>query len=464
MARLKAGFLALAIVSTAPGCGDEGALTEVRTGPSALVPSVQVVRWTSGLPGPSHVEYGPEGGPERATPPDTGGTTHEIALLGLRGGTRYRYRAVTVDAAGRRHASPEGTFLVPRPPPQLAGFRATGRTDGDDLVLLSVMVPDQRLSWVVIVDRAGNVVWWYPADPGRMIPTVKPGRDGRSILFGQYDNEDAKVVPSIVRVAVDGSRRTDTQTPLAHHDFAELPGGRLAWLGLALGTVPYGDAGERLVASATVVEGPEGAAPDAPEVRTVFDYADDYSAPPSMVCPCAGREVMGLGALDWVHANAILYDETADAWTLVSRNLDSILRVDRRTRRILWEMGGANPTLDDGPGTPWSHPHVTHVWDGGLVVFDNGNHRRPPASRIAEYAWDDRTVRQVWEYRPPDGRYSGFLGDVRKLENGSYIASWTPQGLVTEVTPSGEVAWSLSIGPRVGTGRLHVVSDLYRMR
>jgi hypothetical protein len=442
--------LVLVLANVSPGCG-----SEVRFRPSDLVPSVLVVDWTSDVPGRSFVEYGAGRDLGTRTPSDAGGTAHHVAVLGLCAGTTYRFRAVTVDDAGRRHASRVEAFPVPRPPPQLSGIQVGGATGRDGWVLLSVMVPDQRLSWVVIVDRAGRLVWWYPADPGLMIPTAKPGRDGLSILFGEYNNEDAEVVPSIVRVAVDGGSRTVTATPRAHHDFAELPDGRLAWLGLDVRTVPYGDAGERTVAAATVEEGPEGAGPDSLEVQRVFDWFDDYPAPPSPVCPCAGREVMGLGALDWVHGNAVVYDEPNDAWFLVSRNLDQVLHVDRRTRRILQELGGA------GPAAPWSHPHVTQVWDGGLVVFDNGNHRDPPASRIAEYAWDDRTVRQVWEYRPPDGRFSGFLGDVRKLDNGNYLASWTPQGLVTEVTPAGEVIWSLTVGPRIGTGRVHLLDDLY---
>ncbi len=457
----------LGAVLVAGGCSGRGqesaTLAEVEIVPSALVPAVVEVSWTSPEPGESWVEYGLDEKLILRTPSDEGGVEHRVTVLGLKEGRTYHLRAITSSGAGPRLQSTVIEHEVAPQPARLPRFRSL--VSGADPVaasgwtLTSVMLPKENLSWVVIVDRDGDVVWWYPSDPPLMIPTAEPGRDGRSILFGQYNHQQRVVEASLVRVALDGSRRTTTRTELAHHDFAELPDGTLAWLASDARPATYdGEEEPGLIAFDAIMEGAEGGG----QATRVFSFHDDYEVSAWAACEHSLRDPYQLGARDWIHANALVYDEASDDWFIVSRNLDAVWRVDRSSREVLWQMGGRDGSFDAGPDGLWSHPHITHIWDGGLVAFDNGNHYDPPQSRIVEYAWDesDHTVLLVREYLDPGIDYVPFLGDVKKLDNGALLASWSTKGLINEISTDGRVVWGVE-AEDAATGRVSHLDSLY---
>jgi hypothetical protein len=77
------------------------------------------------------------------------------------------------------------------------------------------------------------------------------------------------------------------------------------------------------------------------------------------------------------------------------------------------------------------------------LVFDNGDHRSPPVSRVAEYSYDEQamTVELVWEMEEPTGSFIAVLGDARRLSNGNTLIDWSSKGRIQEVTPDKEVVW-----------------------
>ena len=183
--------------------------------------------------------------------------------------------------------------------------------------------------------------------------------------------------------------------------------------------------------------------------------------------------------MDWSHSNSLMYYEPDDAFLLVSKNLDAIIKVDRASGQQVWQLGGRysdftdvdGDTLPDGDwanvdgpnSTWWSHGHMSDWWDGGFVMFDNGYHHDPAQSRAVEYSYDEaaHTVKKVWEYWAPDLYFNPLLGDVRKMPNGNYMVSWANQGMLTEITPAQEVVWRASATLGAGTSRVHYIPDIY---
>jgi len=148
--------------------------------------------------------------------------------------------------------------------------------------------------------------------------------------------------------------------------------------------------------------------------------------------------------LDWVHTNAVLHDPRDDSILVSVRHQDAVIKFSRSTGELKWILGphdnwsaAYQPFLLEPVGAPFEwqyHQHAPMITpSGNLLLFDNGNRRASPFdgtspipddqnySRAVEFAIDESTmqVRQVWEYGIDANPrlYSTFISD----------ADWLPE-------------------------------------
>jgi hypothetical protein len=268
-------------------------------------------------------------------------------------------------------------------------------------------------------------------------------------------------------MAMDGTERVDTRLVMGHHDFVEHADGTVGYLGLEFETVEVdGEAVE--VASDYIVEVPEGADENT-ESTKIFSFLDDYVNPYRM-CEHFEHSAYGTEANDWTHSNSLMFDPNDQAYFLLSKNLSALFKIDRASGEIVWQMGGDMnefAPIGGSSDTFWNHGHMSQIWDGGFVMFDNGYHgdEGQNISRIVEYSYDEqsRTVEKVFEYVEPDGRFVEMLGDVKKLPNGNYFVSWSTAGYLTEIDRQGNVVWQADLEIGNVAARATWVSDLYTL-
>ena len=425
---------------------------------SAVIPTVVSVSWTSDAPGEGFVEYGLDGALDRATPGDAGGTGHAVALLGLKAGRSYSWRAVTVTAGGERLESAVGTVELDPPPAELPRFTlTTAASDRGGFVLTSFMGEDA--AWTIIIDADADPVWFRAADDGLNIPTTRFSAETASVLIEQNDREQVSDLGGLLRVALDGSEVLVTRTQLGHHDALRLADGTVAWLAVDVRDVEV-DGEVVSVAGDALLETPEGSGDDVEPtvIWSTFDAFDEVIPP----CEHFFAEAYHTGAYDWTHANSILYDAEADDYLVLLKNFDALFRIDRGTGETVWQLGGTGTdfTFDDRLDG-WSHGHMSHFWGDGMAVFDNGYHHEPRASRAMVYDIDEgaREVHVRWSYDDPEERFIPLLGDVRWLGDGA-LTSWTAAGLLVEVDEDGEVVWQAEADLGAAVGRATWVADL----
>ena len=137
---------------------------------------------------------------------------------------------------------------------------------------------------------------------------------------------------------------------------------------------------------------------------------------------------------EWTHANAV--SEEPDGNLLVSfRNISTVIRVDRRTGKILWKLGAP----------PLSGQHAPHrLLNDNILLFDNGPHRLDetfPFSRVIEV--DPTTNKIVWKYQEPRefNFFSPRISNAVRLTNGNTLINEGNFGRMFEVTRDGEVVW-----------------------
>ncbi len=137
---------------------------------------------------------------------------------------------------------------------------------------------------------------------------------------------------------------------------------------------------------------------------------------------------------EWTHANAIT--EMEDGNLLVSfRNISSVMKIDRRSGRVLWKLGA--PPLS-GQHAPVPLPN------GNILIFDNGPTRLDqtfPFSRVIEI--DPATNQIVWKYQDANAQsfYSDRISNAQRLPNGNTLINEGMFGRSFEVTSAGEVVW-----------------------
>ena len=76
---------------------------------------------------------------------------------------------------------------------------------------------------------------------------------------------------------------------------------------------------------------------------------------------------------DYFHINSVEQD-TYGNLVISARNTWAVYKIDRRTGKVRWELGGKHSTFKMGPGTRTAFQHDATIHRGGLItIFDNGD-------------------------------------------------------------------------------------------
>ena len=147
---------------------------------------------------------------------------------------------------------------------------------------------------------------------------------------------------------------------------------------------------------------------------------------------------------DYFHVNGITIDPTDNNLLISSRNTCAIYKVNRRTGRVIWKLGGKHGNFRMGPGSHFYFQHHITLHSGGvLTIFDNegGPPREASQSRGLELKIDERRhtahVRRQWHHKPPV--MSEALGSVQLLDKGHTFMGWGTSTYFTEYGPGGTV-------------------------
>ncbi len=159
---------------------------------------------------------------------------------------------------------------------------------------------------------------------------------------------------------------------------------------------------------------------------------------------------------DYFHINSAVPD--TDGNLLVSaRQTWAVYKIDRRTGRLIWRLGGKQSSFEGSRETrfAWQHDAERRA-DGTISLFDNSS--APPVrkrSRGLVLALDERerTVRVVKEYEHPRDLLSANQGSFQNLPNGNVFIGWGSQRYFSEYSADGRLLFD---------GRISPANDHYR--
>lgn len=459
---------------------------------------------------------------ERSVPVPAG--PQRVPVVGLRAGRAY---VVSVAATGEHgetiDTGPPGCFrtdLLPADLPTVS-LESGGRRAGDGVTFFNAAPwhepcsgrsprpldfgEQERLGYVLAVDRDGEVVWFHRAD--LEIEDVRQLGNGH--LLVSYGDCMAREIDMLGRTAREWAARAaldvepldelgrpkasadaiPVATDTIHHEVTALENGNFLALSTELRVVPdpgrtvCGEAQLGVMGDVVVEFDPDTGA----VVRKwpLMDVLDPLARPGSHLVPGGLLRATPLHFYrsqhprprDWSHANAVVLDPGHNALLVSLRHLDAVvaLRYDEDRAgpagELLWELGPQGDVVLER-GEWFHHQHAPEIQaDGSILVYDNGNGRpghgsagEPPLfSRVVHYDIEEaggRPVRasQRWEHRlrESDRPILAYrLGDVDRLPNGNILVT---HGHVT--TAAGRIhARIMELVPQ-GAAGAEIVSDL----
>ena len=272
---------------------------------------------------------------------------------------------------------------------------------------------DKDESWVTVTNGCAEHIWWKkPSDVGNRIFRAHLSRDGERIQYAEHRSDHSVDAGRLFELDMTTDRVVqETSMPESHHDFAELDGGEVAWISwdyLENEWFPNleADVVTDVVRTATMGE----TAVTDNRVMALKDVIEE----PWWTCSHMTPSDRIPGYAEWSHSNSLMWEPTTDRLFLFARYWDALIAFER-TGEVAWVMGGPKSDFEIASGTEFmTHSHLSELWDGGMLVFDNRNHHKSGTSRVVEFAWDEdtMTVEEVWSYE--DDTFVSFLGDARR--------------------------------------------------
>jgi hypothetical protein len=166
---------------------------------------------------------------------------------------------------------------------------------------------------------------------------------------------------------------------------------------------------------------------------------------------------------DYFHINSIAEEPNGNL-LISARNTHALYEIDRKTKKVLWRLGGKKSDFKMGPETKfaWQHDARRHA-DGTITLFDNG--AAPPVekfTRILVLRVDQqaKTVTLVRSYHHPKKLLAPFEGNAQVLANGDIFVGWGGWPYMTEFSKSGKVLFDAYFGHAKGPPK---DADSYRI-
>jgi hypothetical protein len=200
-----------------------------------------------------------------------------------------------------------------------------------------------------------------------------------------------------------------------------------------------------------------------------FDHLDVTRGPVlGELCAAGGGPCPLIGAVDWLHENAVSWSPE-DGNLLVSvRHQDWVIKIDYADGtgdgHVIWRLGqGGDFAVNSSDPSPWfSHQHYPlNIWTTRRLCCSTAATRAKRAnpnahSRGQVWKLDEHAMIATLEFNVDLGNYSPELGVAERMPNGNYVFDSGSQGpppnqfgQSIEVLPDGTKTYVQEVAARV---------------
>lgn len=421
---------------------------------SALTSTVVNLSWRAPSGSESWARLGGEGGYDAQTRTVTDQEV-TLSLVGVPAGATLMWEGVSeVDGVRSTCA---GETVVGQIPAEIPVFtvdvddRAAQDPQGFFLgAYYNLFAPTP---YFVVLNRAGEVVWYGRGEPLTLSPDIQFAVDGVTrgapeVLYNRFSFVEGLETSVIYRIALDGTPLETIATPWAHHMFTQLPEGVIAFQqddareftdpGTGVTDTWHADA---------IAEVPPGGS--ASTVFTIWDWLEPEVTPHS-------DELSIYGGVDWTHGNALKYQAESDSWLLSLAHVADVLTIDRASAEpVAWYGGDGVPAAP-----PFDYQHDPTLLDSThLLMFMTDP--ETTFSGAVEYEINEAGDGLTETWRRGFEANSAYLGQATRLGNGNTFVNYSQTGTMEEVTADGTVVWRGTTGGASPTGQFRPFEGFY---
>lgn len=315
-------------------------------------------------------------------------------------------------------------------------------------------------------DQRGEVRWAYTGIARHLYGKLRNG----NVVFANKIGSVSYHSSTFSEVSMQGEEVRKYDVPnLLHHEIHEMPNGNFL---VASNSYPYnGNSWDGNLQEDLIVE----------IDRATGELVKSWDL--NLILDNRRPRADGSNSDDWLHLNAIYYDEEDHTIVFSGRHQSLVAKIGYEDGDIRWLLAhpaGWNAELLPyvlspvdalgmaiEPGTddffPYFQHHPAKLPDGNVMLFDNGNFRNfydDPAvseesySRAVEYEIDpeNRTARKVWEFNYDKTIFTRATGSVQYLrDNGHRVIGFmngtadTPK--IIELDEAGNILFEVNVNP-----------------
>ncbi|MEQ1506979.1 MAG: hypothetical protein ABMB14_32425 [Myxococcota bacterium] len=375
-------------------------------------------------------------GVDAASPrvPVPAGPAHAV-VLGLPAGVRVdlTLHQVIDGVEAEVWTGPGTTGVLPAPlvPPVLTDRDPT-RARPEPYLLTSVNVGPIDFfgpCWTVILDAAGRIVWYRETPDSRLTWQPRVSRRGGYLVLDASSVYASGAIPTIDRVTLD----------LAQHEEVVVEGLSTGSDELDDGSFVFGEMVDTVQFHLTV-QHPDGSRERLWDCYPWISgwYPDFWGCSPNTVT--------------WDPVRQTVLWSMFETDTVLELTLDGA---------IVTELGAFPGGLAfDPPQSAFALQHYPNWTSDGHLILSSHDPWDDTRQVAREYALDpvDGVAREVWSLDAEV--FADYAGQIQRLPSGNLLWQLGTAGIISELTPAGEVVWRITWADHL-TGNATPVADLY---
>ncbi|MCK6616074.1 MAG: aryl-sulfate sulfotransferase [Cyclobacteriaceae bacterium] len=358
------------------------------------------------------------------------GKHHEIILVNLKPNTQYAYRLV--DERNPVN-SEEYTFKTDSVPEHILRVKK----DSIDTTLFKEYILIRRFfkqGADVLIDGDGDIVWYHEYDTAvrRAFSWTKS-----NTILSIYDSARIMEIDLKGNVILDHDLEKLGLPYKVHHEVFYDPAGNIVTI--THDSTRYdlrkfgGEKNQYLTADGILVLSKEGKIIWKWNLLQVED-------------PLKFKGKINLKE-NWGHANSIALD--GDGNYLISfRDFNQVWKIDKNSGKVMWKFGENGTIMPPQSLYNFIRQHSIHFnARGELMMFDNGELKTRPNSRILSFQIDERenSAKPVIHVELPRALSSYRMCSAEMIDEGKYLVCTTRKdATVTVVNDSGNILWKVT--------------------